>query len=332
MFAEAQACLAELYIGGRVRELLAQGVTQSRFHERSVEQEKLERRRQMPFHMHINLELLEKACTSVLHAPGDAVHGQLDAPRAPSNKPFARLMDNYERQTFNGPPENVRDHIMAATRCMLNGEWRRAKNVHPEPRGLVSAPGFRIRARRGFGKSHDAAQGRGDANVPVPVRRAVQLRFSEGALRHVRAPAEVHLRAGEPHDHRRGAARRVRRAHRVGGDGARRAQRLAEAGDDLRRKVPRCFWTRTNARWSCTSARAARSSSTTRRRAAVGRGAGGEAAGEEKGAAAMGRRRRRAPAVGAGAAVEAAAATTRRRVQPVPRIVRNFLDPSRRGW
>ena len=36
-------------------------------------------------------------------------------------------MDNYERQTFNGPPENVRDHIMAATRCMLNGEWRRAK-------------------------------------------------------------------------------------------------------------------------------------------------------------------------------------------------------------
>jgi translation initiation factor 3 subunit C len=127
MFAEAQACLAELYIGGRVRELLAQGVTQSRFHERSVEQEKLERRRQMPFHMHINLELLESVhltCSTLQETPYMA--NSMRRARS-SNKPFARLMDNYERQTFNGPPENVRDHIMAATRCMLNGEWRRAK-------------------------------------------------------------------------------------------------------------------------------------------------------------------------------------------------------------
>ena len=128
MFAEAQACLGEMYLGGRVRELLAQGVTQSRFHERSVEQEKLERRRQMPFHMHINLELLESVhltCSMLQETPYMA--NSMRRARS-SNKPFARLVDNYERQTFNGPPENVRDHVMAATRCMLNGEWRRAKD------------------------------------------------------------------------------------------------------------------------------------------------------------------------------------------------------------
>lgn len=33
-----------------------------------------------------------------------------------------RLMDNYERQSFTGPPENVRDHVMAAVRSLSTGE------------------------------------------------------------------------------------------------------------------------------------------------------------------------------------------------------------------
>lgn len=127
LITESHACIGELHIGGslKVKELLAQGVSNSRYHDKTAEQEKLERRRQMPFHMHINLELLEAVhltTAMLLEVPSMALHAH-EPNRRIISRNFVRLLDHYERLTFTGPPENVRDHVMSAAQLLSNGQW-----------------------------------------------------------------------------------------------------------------------------------------------------------------------------------------------------------------
>ena len=130
---ESQICLQDICGSGRQKELLAQGVMNQRYSQVTPEQERLERQRQLPFHMHINLELLEciyLTCSMLLEIPLLAQIGSSpDIKKRVISKTYRRFLDIYEKQIFTGPPENTRDHIMQASRALAAGDWKRCVSL-----------------------------------------------------------------------------------------------------------------------------------------------------------------------------------------------------------
>lgn len=92
----------------------------------SVDADKKERQRMLPFHMHINMELLEVVQLTVsmlLEIPSMAANAH-DVRKKIISKHFRRLLDYSERQVFTGPPENSRDHVMQAAKALSVGNWK----------------------------------------------------------------------------------------------------------------------------------------------------------------------------------------------------------------
>jgi translation initiation factor 3 subunit C len=84
--------------------VIAGSVVGCRYQEKTPEQEKLERRRQMPFHMHINLEMVEAVyltCAALLEGPNMAAH-PLASQRRVISRPFLRLLETYKNQVCFG--------------------------------------------------------------------------------------------------------------------------------------------------------------------------------------------------------------------------------------
>ncbi len=127
---DAHNALTDLMMSGRVKELLAQGLMPQHRHDRSPEQEKIERSRQVPFHMQLNLDVIEcvyLASAMLIEVPYLAEH-EFDAKRRPISKTFYHQLRTLEKQSLTGPPESMREHVVAAARAMKKGDWQKCYN------------------------------------------------------------------------------------------------------------------------------------------------------------------------------------------------------------
>merc|ERR1719181_549113 len=114
---------------GKARELMAQGISFSKNMERTAEQERAEKMRQLPYHMHINLEVLESAhhiCAMLLEVPNLAMQSIDPNNKRIVSRVLRRALEQYDKQLFTGPPENAKEAVVAAAKCLQRGDWQNA--------------------------------------------------------------------------------------------------------------------------------------------------------------------------------------------------------------
>lgn len=120
--------LKSLYMTGKLKELLAQGVKSDLKWKHNKTQDEIqqmqkETQRMVPAHTFINQDLLESVhYISSLFFEMKAILSPKDT--SVVNRSFRRQWDFRQKREFLAPPENTRDRIMEAGAQMMKGNWR----------------------------------------------------------------------------------------------------------------------------------------------------------------------------------------------------------------
>ncbi|KAI5970054.1 NIP1 [Candida margitis] len=126
---ESHKILNEIINSQRSKELLGQGFS-TKFPSQATVAEK---QKLLPFHQHINLELLEcvyMTCSLLIEIPAlAAASSTKDKRKNSSIKSFKSKLEFHDRQFFTGPPESIKDHIIHASIALQKGNWSKAYDL-----------------------------------------------------------------------------------------------------------------------------------------------------------------------------------------------------------
>lgn len=140
--------LQEICSSGRPKELLAQGSQPQRFTDKTAEQDRIDRQRQLPTHMHLNIELIDcvfLTCSMILEVPQSALFSKKinqNDRKMYQSRHLKRLMDAVERNVFDGPAENTRESLVMAARALSLADWESASRLCITAKAWESLPNF----------------------------------------------------------------------------------------------------------------------------------------------------------------------------------------------
>lgn len=124
---ESHQILNEIINSQRLKELLGQGFNSKYPSQATV----AEKQKLLPFHMHINLELVEcvfMTSSMLIEIPALAATATTakDSKRKTTIKSFKSKLEFHDRQFFTGPPESIKDHLIYASKALQKGNWSKA--------------------------------------------------------------------------------------------------------------------------------------------------------------------------------------------------------------
>lgn len=138
LFRPAYELLGEIFgTGIKPRDMLGQSlrsISQSfgiaHFSGERTPEERAERLRQFPYHLHFNLDQIEGIffLTSILFEPKTF----FDPKRKSLGRGLKKACDGMERSLFSTPPETTKECLTAAVSALLEGEWKRCYSLLSE--------------------------------------------------------------------------------------------------------------------------------------------------------------------------------------------------------